>query len=108
MDPIDRIRRETKDDLHQQVMDSVNRRRLYADCFGTASGQKVLLDLMTRAYTFSSTFTGNSHSYFNEGARAFALEIMSIIPGIVGKVIQGHLGSIEADLEKQLLETEGE
>jgi hypothetical protein len=108
MDAVDRLRRESKDQLKAQVLDSMSRRKMYAACFETEAGQKVLLDILTRAFTFSTTFTGNSHSYFNEGARAFALEIMSVIPGITGKVISGHLSQLEGDHERQLQQMEGD
>lgn len=108
MDAIDLLRKDSNDQLKAQTLESRKRRLLYTECFGTHAGRRVLLDILTRAYTFSSTFTGNSHSYFNEGARAFALEIMSVIPAITGNVIMSHLGQIEADLEKQFSAMEGE
>jgi hypothetical protein len=108
MDAVDRIKGEARLQLKAQMLDSANRRRMYAETFSTPQGKRVLLDLLTRAFTFSSTFTGNSQSYFNEGARAFALEIMAVIPGITGKVISGHLSQIEGDYEKELLKVEGD
>ena len=108
MDAIDLLRKDSNDQLKAQTLEARKRRKLYAECFGTHAGRKVLLDILTRAYTFSSTFTGNSHSYFNEGARAFALEIMAVIPAISGNVIMSHLGQVEADFEKQYLTMEGE
>ena len=107
-DRLDKIRDENAELLKKASIEQKNRRRVYTDCFGTDQGRRVLLDLLTRSYLFSSTFTGNSYTYFNEGARsALALELMAVIPALCGQVISEHLKEVE-EVMVRTLDKEGD
>lgn len=63
----------------------------YVDTFGSAHGQRVLGDILRRCFFFSSTFTGNSATFKNEGKREVALSILGAIqlqkPELVAQII---------------------
>ena len=98
---LDRMREQSQEAVKAQAIEAHKRRLLYHACFDTDAGRQVLLDIMTRSYLFSTTFTGNSQTYFNEGAREWALELMRVIPGLVGAVINTHFRGVEAELTKE-------
>lgn len=55
-------------------------RKYYMDCFGTKSGQIVLLDLANRCYKHDTTLAGNAEqTNANEGRRQSLLFIESMI-----------------------------
>ena len=91
----DRIRAERAEALKQQGIEEELRRRLYGECFGGAAGRKVLLDIFQRSFFFTANDAKSAAVYTNEGARAWALEFLYIIPGISGEVINGYLQQLE-------------
>lgn len=48
----------------------------------TPEGVRVFRDFFVRGQMFTTTFTGNSRSYFNEGRRNFALEIFAEVTNV--------------------------
>jgi hypothetical protein len=44
--------------------------------FSTPDGKDVFNWLMERCHVFSTTMTGNSYTYYNEGARSVGLDIL--------------------------------
>ena len=57
-------------------------RNAYERTFGSPDGRKVLKDIMSRAYMFETTFTGNSKGFLLEGKRSLGLEIVDKVPYI--------------------------
>ncbi len=56
----------------------------YKEVFlGSAAGRLVLNDVLARCRVFSTTFTGNSQTFFLEGGRAIGLQILEMLE--VGK-----------------------
>ena len=55
------------------------------------SGVRYFRELFARGMIFRTTFTGSSHTYFNEGARNFALSILSDVqdasPGMLVELL---------------------
>ena len=43
----------------------------------TASGRNIIWDILEKGMIFRTTYTGNSKSFFNEGKRSLALQIMN-------------------------------
>jgi len=63
----------------------------YAETFKSAHGRRVLVDLLKQCFFLSSTFTGNSSTFKNEGKREVALYIISAVmktdPDVITKVL---------------------
>ena len=45
----------------------------------TPTGRRVLVDLLQYSQVMSTTYTGNSKTFFNEGARATGLRLLDIL-----------------------------
>jgi len=45
----------------------------------TRAGRRVLADMLAYSQVMSTTYTGNSKTFFNEGARATGLRILDIL-----------------------------
>jgi hypothetical protein len=45
----------------------------------TVAGRRVFNRILARAHVYSTTFTGNSSSFFNEGMRSLGLQILADI-----------------------------
>lgn len=105
-DRLDNINRERPDILKAQALEQHKRRLAYQQCFETPAGRKVLLDLLTRCYEFSSSYTRNADTHFNEGARAVVLEIKNLVPGLVGAVLNSYYQEEEALITRELAKQE--
>ena len=97
----DRIRVERAELLHDQAVKDEMRRRLYSECFGSVAGRSVLLDIFQRSYFFTANDAKSAAVYTNEGARAWALEFLYVIPGISGQVINGYLQQLQEQIENE-------
>ena len=49
------------------------------DLLRTRSGQDVLWHILSLCGIYSTAFTGNSQTFFNEGKRAIGLEVLDLI-----------------------------
>lgn len=45
-------------------------------------GRRVMFDLLSRAGIYTSSFTGNSETFFREGRRSLGLEYLKEIEGL--------------------------
>lgn len=65
------------------------------DALENPSVQRVMWRFLSKAGLFSTSFTGNSTTFFNEGQRSFGLwmltEFETAAPGIYGAMAQEYL-----------------
>jgi len=58
------------------------RRQLVTDiqkAFGSASGRRVLYEILSLCEIYSDSFTGNSQTFYREGKRAIGLQIIEMV-----------------------------
>jgi hypothetical protein len=64
---------------------------------GTPAGKRLLFAVLSMGNIYSSTFTGNSETFFLEGRRAVALELLSLMneadPTMYVKILQENGGT---------------
>ena len=60
---------QAKEEKHREVKDGIN------EIMKTRSGRRYILKILRDCHLFSTTFTGNSRTFFNEGKRSIALSI---------------------------------
>ena len=87
-------------DLEQDTLNNA-----YKITFATPHGRIVLDDLCKKAMLWVTTFTGNSHTYFNEGKRDLALYILkrtnTADPNIIIKLMSEKLDlKLEREINK--------
>ena len=68
--PQDNDKRKSQEEAYRKLNQD------YKDIFKTASGLRVLKDIMDKGFFFKSTFTGNSKSFQNDGKRDLMLYIL--------------------------------
>lgn len=76
---------DSKQEHFQKLMQAEIRRRdeeALRDLLGNESGRWFLMRLMDFTKVNQSCFTGNSHTFFNEGKREVGLEIMRMMAGL--------------------------
>lgn len=72
--------RAAKEQEKQRYVESLPLREDYKQVFGTPAGNRVLLDMIKRGHVYSSRFTNNGWTAFNEGECNFVLFIADQAP----------------------------
>ena len=85
-----------RDEINQAaLLKKQNLNAAYKEVFSTKAGKQVLNDIYGKANMWTTTFTGNSQSYFNEGKRDLGLYIMkrcnTADPNIMVNIMQDNL-----------------
>lgn len=78
----------------QELKDRVERTkrlRRWSNILNTPDGMAVIRELMVECFMYSSAFTGNSSTYYNEGRRDLGLLMMKVITDVF------HAGGISKD-----------
>lgn len=80
-----------ENDIDQQLLDDVK------TVASTPSGRRLLFYILSLGNIYSSTFTGNSETFFLEGKRAVCLALLELIndadPTIYIKLLQNNGGT---------------
>jgi len=71
--------KQVEDSLTDQELERRQELRDLKDILATKAGVRFFQRLFERGHIFSSTFTGNSTTFYNEGMRNFALKYVSDI-----------------------------
>lgn len=80
MDPFKESKAKAKEADEADKAELVNLIHAYKEVFlGSANGRKVLEDIVGKTRIFSTTFTGNSNTFFLEGGRAIGLQILEML-----------------------------
>ena len=79
----------------QALLKKKNLEAAYKEVFASKAGEKVLNDIYSKANMWTTTFTGNSQTFFNEGKRDLGLYIMkrcnSADPNIMVNLMNDNL-----------------
>ena len=80
MDPYQQDRERLSDEDKREEHRQQKIAKAYQEVFlGSESGRLVLNDLLSRTSVFTTTFTGNSKTFFLEGSRNVGLQILSML-----------------------------
>ena len=89
-DEEDRKKRRAEKEAEYKIVN-----RAYKTVFGTPEGKVVLDDILSKGSLWSTTFTGNSQTYFNEGKRDLALYVLkrtnTADPNIIIRLMEDNL-----------------
>lgn len=88
----------------KDLRDRMMLRQKYERTYGTDTGKELLSHLLVRSHFFSTTYTRNADTYFREGERNLILELLDIIPGLVGDAFKDWCTKKENGIRKMFEE----
>ena len=101
------MRRKTKAEINEEREDRDLRykelNRSYAKVFGSEEGKRVLNDILSKGYFYTTTFTGDNTGMWLEGKRDLALYVMKRVNTSDSNIVI----DIMTDNQKMKLERDG-